>query len=111
MRHLADQGEYQMVPTKSVILLGLLLFASTAASVAQPIPSEVGDKSNQVSAKAESVDHSIDAVSLRCEKCDGSVKKEISDAKKEVAALMKLIDQLRAVTNAKFVEIAKTCNK
>jgi biopolymer transport protein ExbD len=109
MLHLANQGEYQMVPTISVILLGLLLFASTTAAVAQGAPMEVSLKHSEVSAKAESVDHSIDAISLRCDKCDGLVKKEINGAKQEAAGLKRLLDQLRDITNAKFVAVAKAC--
>jgi hypothetical protein len=98
-----------MVPTKSVILFGLLLFGSTTAAVAQGAPMEVSLKHSEVSAKAESVDHSIDAISLRCDKCDALVKKEINGAKQEAAGLKRLLEQLREITNAKFVAVAKAC--
>jgi hypothetical protein len=77
--------------------------------MAQGVPTEVSFKANEVYGKAESVDHSIDAISLRCDKCDALVKKEITGAKQEAAGLKRLLDQLRDITNAKFVAVAKAC--
>jgi hypothetical protein len=101
----------KFVSTKNLMLLGVLLFGVTLSTVAvsQPIPPEVSLKATAAYGKAESVDHSIDAISLRCDKCDALVKKEIAAAKKEVAGLKKALDDLSEITNSKFVAIGKAC--
>jgi hypothetical protein len=100
-----------VVSTRKMALFGVLLFgvALSTASVAQPIPMDVMNKQNVASAKADSVEQSIAAISLRCDKCDAAIKGEISDAKKEIAGLKQLLKELRDITDAKFVAIVKTC--
>ncbi len=100
-----------VVSTRKMTMFGVLLFGvlSSTASVGQPIPVDVTTKQNVVSAKADSVEQYIAAISLRCDKCDASVKGEISGAKKEVAGLKQLLKELREITDAKFVAIVKAC--
>jgi hypothetical protein len=101
----------KFVSTKKLMLLGVLLFGVTSSTVAvsQPVPPEVSFKSMAASGKAESVEHSIEAISLRCDKCDAAVKNEIAAAKKEAAGLKKALDELRETTASKFVAIGKAC--
>jgi hypothetical protein len=101
----------KFVSSEKLMLLGVLLLGVTTSTVAvgQPIPPEVSFKSNAASAKAESVEHSIDAILLRCDKCDAAVKNEIAAAKREAVGLQKAIDDLREITNSKFVAIGKAC--
>ena len=101
----------KFVSTKKLMLLGVLLFGVTSSTVAvsQPVPPEVSLKAMAASGKAESVEHSIEAISLRCDKCDAAVKNEIASAKKEAAGLKKALDELREITASKFVAIGKAC--
>ena len=101
----------KFVSSEKLMLLGVLLLGVTTSTIAvgQPIPPEVALKSMAASGKAESVEHSIDAILLRCDKCDAAVKNEIAAAKKEAVGLQKVIDDLREITNSKFVVIAKGC--
>ena len=69
----------KFVSSEKLMLLGVLLLGVTTSTVAvgQPIPPEVSLKAMAASGKAESVEHSIDAILLRCDKCDAAVKNEI----------------------------------
>ena len=101
----------KFVSSEKLMLLGVLLLGVTTSTVAvgQPIPPEVSLKAMAASGKAESVEHSIDAILLRCDKCDAAVKNEIAAAKKEAVGLQKALDDLREITNSKFVAIGKAC--
>ena len=101
----------RFVGTEKLMLLGVLLFGATSltVSVAQPVPMEVALQQSAVSAKADSVEQSIAAILLRCDKCDASVKKEIIDAKKEAAGLKQSLRELREITDGKFVATTKAC--
>jgi hypothetical protein len=78
-------------------------------AVGQPVPAEVAFKQTAVSAKADSVEQSVAAILLRCDKCDSTVKNEINAAKKEIAGLKQLLKELSDITDAKFVAIVKAC--
>jgi hypothetical protein len=101
----------KFVSSDKLMLLGVLLLGVTTSTVAvgQPVPPEVSIKAMAASGKAESVEHSIDAISLRCDKCDAAVKNEIASAKKEAVGLKKALDDLREITNSKFVAMGKAC--
>jgi hypothetical protein len=101
----------KFVSTKKLMLLGVLLFGVTSSTVAvsQPVPPEVSLKAMAASGKADSVDRFLDAILLKCDKCDPAVKNEIAAAKREAAGLKKALDELRETTASKFVAIGKAC--
>ncbi len=74
----------KFVSSEKLMLLGVPLLGVTTSTVAvgQPVLPEVSLKAIAASAKAESVERWLEAILLKCDKCDAAVKNEIAAAKK-----------------------------
>jgi hypothetical protein len=101
----------KLVSTEKSTFFGALVLgiAWSTLALAQPIPEEVASKQNAVGIKADSVEQSIQAILLRCDKCDPAVKNEINSAKKDFAGLKQLINDLRRAVDVHFAAVLKAC--
>ncbi len=88
----------KFISTEKLILLGFLLFGITSPTVAvSQSSSEVSSKTFSALEKATYVGESINNISSKCDKCDGSVKNAIDGAKRDVSSLKQTLNDLKDV--------------